>query len=295
MTMSIQSRSRMAHIAKNIPDPRRKLLPSIAASPARLRTTGDRDLPAANSMSAVTSRYLAAPLDGIGTPVPFARGTQIYGECDSAKYLYMIVKGTVRTCRMTLDGHRRIVGFYFPGDLFGFETGDAHTLSAEAVSQTTVRMIRRSVMAASADQQERVAHFLCNTLYREIAREQEHIVRLGKPALERVADFLLEMTRRFPHPVTLELPMSRQDIADHLDITIETVSRTLRQLMKNAVLESIHGRRITLGSRSAMNRICERPSVGYRDGYARYLPSSGEPARSTRWKTLRPSGERSSS
>jgi CRP/FNR family nitrogen fixation transcriptional regulator len=224
-------------------------------------------------MSALTSRYSPPHFDGIGTLVPFARSTQIYGECEPVKYLYMIVKGAVRTCRMTLDGRRRIVGFYFAGDLFGFEAGDAHTLSAEAVSPAIVRMIRRTVIAASAGQQEQIAHFLCKTLYREIAREQEHIVRLGKPALERVADFLLEMARRFPHSVALELPMSRRDIADHLDITIETLSRALRQLMKRAALESVQGHRITLGARGTLTQICEHSPVTSRDRQAPHTPS----------------------
>ena len=78
---------------------------------------------------------------------------------------------------------------------------------------------------------------------------------LIKSAQERVATFLLEMAQRAPAGATVELAMSRQDIADYLGLTIETVSRTLTLLERNAAIEVSTSRRIVLRNHSALNRL----------------------------------------
>src|SRR6185312_15646905 len=89
---------------------------------------------------------------------------------------------------------------------------------------------------------------------RELQRVQDHIMVLIKSAQERVASFLLEMAGRAGGGA-VELPMSRQDIADYLGLTIETVSRTLTQLEKTAAIELPTSRRIVLRNRSALSRL----------------------------------------
>ena len=78
---------------------------------------------------------------------------------------------------------------------------------------------------------------------------------LIKNAQERVAGFLLEMAERAAGGGAVELPMSRQDIADYLGLTIETVSRTLTQLEKTAAIELPTSRRIVLRNRPALSRL----------------------------------------
>jgi CRP/FNR family nitrogen fixation transcriptional regulator len=78
---------------------------------------------------------------------------------------------------------------------------------------------------------------------------------LVRNAQERIAAFLLEMAERNPSEDELELPMSRQDIADYLGLTIETVSRTLTQLEKTAAIELPTSRRVLLRNRSALTRL----------------------------------------
>src|SRR5262249_43324186 len=90
---------------------------------------------------------------------------------------------------------------------------------------------------------------------RELQRVQDHILLLIKTAQERVAAFLLEMARRLPAGNAVELPMSRQDIADYLGLTIETVSRTFTQLENAATIEVPTSRRIVLRNRPALNRL----------------------------------------
>jgi CRP-like cAMP-binding protein len=186
------------------------------------------------------------PLDHIGRSLSVPYGAQIYGEGDPAKYLYVVISGAVRACRFSFDGRRQIVRFSLPGDTFGFEPGVYHTVSTEAINNTFVRQIGQNVCYEMAAHNEEVAHHLWISVYRQLARDQEHILRLGKAAAERLSDFILELAGRIPNSGTLLLPMSRQDIADHLGLTIETVSRTITNLRRTGMIESANGRRIAI-------------------------------------------------
>jgi CRP-like cAMP-binding protein len=191
----------------------------------------------------------------MGAPMSFARNAEIYGENEPADYLYKVASGTVRTYKVLVDGRRQIGAFYLPGDIFGLETGDEHTFSAEAISDCKIIVIKRSAVDALAARNNDVAREMWALTARELQRVQEHILMLIKSAQERVAGFLLEMANRASGSGAVELPMSRQDIADYLGLTIETVSRTLTQLEKNAAIEVPTSRRIVLRNRFALNRL----------------------------------------
>jgi CRP-like cAMP-binding protein len=191
----------------------------------------------------------------MGALVPFARNSEIYGENEPADYLYKVVSGTVRTYKVLVDGRRQIGGFHLPGDLFGFETGDEHTFSAEAITDCKIIVIRRSTVVALAARDNDIARQMWALTARELQRVQDHIMVLIKSAQERVAGFLLEMAGRAAGGGAIELSMSRQDIADYLGLTIETVSRTLTQLEKAAAIELPTSRRIVLRNRSALARL----------------------------------------
>ena len=98
-------------------------------------------------------------------------------------------------------------------------------------------MIKRSAVVGLAARDNEVARQLWALTSRELRRVQDHILLLIKTAEERVVSFLLEMAARRPGANAVELPMSRQDIADYLGLTIETVSRTLSQLEDTAAIE----------------------------------------------------------
>jgi len=191
----------------------------------------------------------------MGTVVPFQPGRLIYSETDPADYLYVVMTGFVRGYRITSEGRRQIVAFYVPGDLFGFERGDDHTVSADAVNDVRLKMIKRAVAMGAAARDQSVGRQLWDALAAEQYRDQEHIVRLGKSARQRVASFLLELSRRSPAAGRNGLPMSRQDIADHLDLTIETVSRMLTQLKSVSAIAIADARRITIRNTIALERL----------------------------------------
>jgi CRP/FNR family transcriptional regulator, nitrogen fixation regulation protein len=185
-------------------------------------------------------------------PILFAPNSEIYGEAEPTEYLYQVVSGAVRTYKVLTDGRRQVGGFYLAGDVFGLEISKEHTFSAEAITKARVLVIKRRSLAAMAKRDHEVARQLWALTGGELERAQRHILLLIKSAQERVASFLLEMAERISADGCVELPMSRQDIADYLGLTIETVSRMLTLLEREGAIEISSTRRIVLRQRSAL-------------------------------------------
>jgi CRP/FNR family nitrogen fixation transcriptional regulator len=206
--------------------------------PMRAPPTAERD-----------TRVGSIALAGLHTS--FARNAQIYREKEPAQHLYKVTSGTVRTCKVLVDGRRHIGAFYLPGDMFGLEPGDSHTASAEAVVDAEVLVIKRSMAITFRYWDDEVTCLM----RRELQQTQEHLLLLIKTAPERVATFLLEMAARIRSGDEIELPMSRRDVADHLGLTIETVSRTLTQLENQSVIALPTAKRIVLRNRAVLKRL----------------------------------------
>jgi CRP/FNR family nitrogen fixation transcriptional regulator len=191
----------------------------------------------------------------MGATMSYPRHAEIYGQDEPAEYLYKVVSGAVRTYKILSDGRRQIGGFYLPGDIFGLEFADEHSLSAETLTDAKILLIKRATLNALAGHNTAIARDLFALVGRELQRVQERMLLLIKSAQERVVSFLLEMAARAPGGHCIELPMSRQDIADYLGLTIETVSRTLTCLESCAAIEVPTSRRIVLRDRAALSRM----------------------------------------
>ena len=198
---------------------------------------------------------LAQSMQLMGAVMSFPRNSEIFGENEPADYVYRVISGSVRTYKILSDGRRQVGGFYLPGDIFGLEFAEEHTFSAEAIGDAKVVVVKRSALTALADRDPAIGHELFALTGRELRRVQDRVLLLVKSAQERVAGFLLEMAERASAGNTVELPMSRQDIADYLGLTIETVSRTLTGLESAAAIEVPTSRRIVLRNRSALSRL----------------------------------------
>ncbi len=207
------------------------------------------------SFSARSGPLPEGPFGLMGAPMRFARNAEIYGEDEPAEFLYQVVSGAVRTYRMLDDGRRQVVAFYLAGDVFGVEAGDVHLSSAEAIGDSQVLVVKRSSVMARADHERDLAKQLWTLTVRELQRVQQHSMVLIKSAEERVAGFLLEMVSRCSGSLTVELPMSRQDIADYLGLSIETVSRTFTQFVQSGTIALETSRRIQCRNRAALSRL----------------------------------------
>jgi CRP/FNR family nitrogen fixation transcriptional regulator len=166
----------------------------------------------------------------------YRKGTEIYGEKELAEYVYQVKRGAVRTYKLLSDGRRQIGAFHLMGDIFGLDNGEQHRFTAEAVVETTVRLIERKSLQTVAEADAMVARSLLSMTTSNLEHAENHLLLLGrKTSVERVAAFLSEMDRR-RGANTMSLPMSRRDIADYLGLTLETVSRALSRLQRAGAL-----------------------------------------------------------
>jgi CRP/FNR family nitrogen fixation transcriptional regulator len=205
--------------------------------------------PAPGAQSGMTSDALG--VDGVR--MIYGRNEEIFGEGEPAACVYRVLKGVVRTYRILSDGRRQVAEFFLPGDVFGLEAGEDHRTSAEAVIECELVSIRRHQLADRAMADSPTGHKLWSLTLHHLRRSEEHMLVLGrKNACERVAWFLMDMSERIPAPDRLDLPMSRQDIADYLGLTIETVSRTMTQLQDDGMITLPSCRHVVLRNRHGL-------------------------------------------
>jgi CRP/FNR family nitrogen fixation transcriptional regulator len=188
-----------------------------------------------------------------GTRMHFRRNEEIFGEGERAEYLYRVVSGAVRIMRFSSDGRRQILGFHLPGEVFGIELGDKYSLTAEALEATEVVMVRHSLLERAAAEDPRAARCWLEYASRTLTDARDHALILGrKGAGERLAAFLLDLSKRLLRGQELDLPMSRADIADYLGLTIETVSRTFTEMERQHTIGLPSSRHVVMRNRSSL-------------------------------------------
>ncbi len=188
-------------------------------------------------------------LKAIGTIAHFTRNQTIFSEGDPAAYSFKIMSGAVRLCKLLPDGRRQIAGFRMAGDFFGLDGDGDYMLTAESLSETTVVRYARNHLNRLEQEQGDVRHRVMDMLRRDLWAAQTHLIMLGRQtAKERVASFLLQLAERGDHGNgdSIAIPMGRQDMADYLGLTIETVCRAISELRRQHIIGVPDRHRIVL-------------------------------------------------
>ncbi|MGO9673285.1 MAG: helix-turn-helix domain-containing protein [Methylocella sp.] len=191
-----------------------------------------------------------------GQVLHFAPDGEIYGDGDENASFYKVLSGVVRTCKFRSDGRRQIDAFHLPGEVFGFDASARHRLSAEAVCDCAVVAYRWRALEAPSEIDDRLVGQFFAYAMQNLQRAQDHSLLLGRrSAAQKVAAFLVEMLDRGACDHVIDLAMARQDIADYLGLTIETVSRTLSNLERDVVISLPTARRVCVNNAQALRRI----------------------------------------
>ena len=193
-----------------------------------------------------------------GIQMVLVKDEELFAEGDEAEFFYQVVSGAIRSYKLLSDGRRQIDAFHLRGDIFGLEAGNEHRFSAEAIGNATVVAYRRSRLSSLVQDDATFRDRIMTATLRSLERAQDHMLLLGrKTAQEKMATFLLDMADRLSKDDEhFELPMQRSDIADHLGLTIETVSRTLTQFARSSLIRLLPaGRSIGLCNKLALRSL----------------------------------------
>lgn len=168
----------------------------------------------------------------------FDPGQHLFHQGDDDNNIYKIESGLVRLYRILNDGRRQIISFRFAGDILGFKVGAGRHYAAEAVTSVRVRSLDQNSAYRRLRDEPALAPQLIDLLSQELENARGQIAVLNRrSAIEKLAAFILELHRRQGECGTVEIPLSRTDIADFLGLTIETVSRNLTKLRTKGIIE----------------------------------------------------------
>lgn len=193
------------------------------------------------SVCAALSLNELAQLEAISQRVRLAPRKSLFTQDDEAGAVYNVTDGTMRLSRLLSDGRRQVMGFALIGDFLGLALTERFTVTAEALTPVTLCRFPRPAFKALIEDMPHLLERLHERAGYELSLAQDQMMLLGRrTAAEKVASFLSGLRARYLRvgltSVTLELPMGRQDIADHLGLTIETVSRMLTRLDRERVI-----------------------------------------------------------
>ena len=182
-----------------------------------------------------------AELEALAKPVCYAQRQQMFAQDEPADCVYNVTAGSVRLYRLLPDGRRQVVGFAIPGDFLGLSMSERTVFGAEALEPVNACKFSREAFAQLVDDRQHLLRRRYGLASHELSLAQEQMVIIGRrTAEERVVCFLIGLRKRwaqFNHnSVTVPLPMTRQDIADFLGLTIETVSRAISKLAREKAL-----------------------------------------------------------
>lgn len=180
------------------------------------------------------------------------KGEMLYRHGDPLRALYAIRSGSLKTTGLIEDGRAQVTGFYLPGELLGMDAinADQHPCNAEALETSEVCDIPYTALEELAQKVPGLQHQLLRIMSREIVRDEDMLMMLGRmSAEERLASCLMSFSRRLARlgdsVVEFKLSMSRQDLGDYLGLALETVSRLLTRFQDEGLI-SVHGRQIVL-------------------------------------------------
>jgi CRP/FNR family transcriptional regulator, anaerobic regulatory protein len=174
---------------------------------------------------------------------PLKKGAYLFKQGNSFKSIYVVRSGSFKTFTSGIDGKEQIVGVHLPGELLGLGAlnDGVHSSSAKALEVSNLCELPFSKVESLSHILPSLLHQLLTLMSKEISNECKTIVFLGKKtAQERLATYVLSLSFRYEQrgfsPYEISLSLSRADIANYLNLAVETVSRMFSQFQKNKII-----------------------------------------------------------
>ena len=185
------------------------------------------------------------------------RGQSLLVDGDRADFAYNVISGGIKLFKSLSDGRTQITGFLLAGDFLGLPVRGTYVYSAEALADTVLCQFPRDPLQAAFEKHPRLQARLLTAVTDDFSSAQEHMLLLGrKTAVERLCSFLrnlLERAERVGGTVDpLTIPLLRNEIADYLGLTIETVSRAFTLLRQVGLISMNRADEIIIMDRMAL-------------------------------------------
>ncbi|MBT59248.1 MAG: nitrogen fixation protein FixK [Acidiferrobacteraceae bacterium] len=190
----------------------------------------------------------------------FTDKENIFLQNDPSTHLYNITEGNVKIYQLLDDGRIQIIGFLYPGDFFGTYKNNKYNYSAEAIGNLRVCVFDQRILDKYMDQNPILAKELLNQTSYELTLAQDRMTVMGRlNAIEKIAIFFINISNQRKrigwqsNPISLS--MARQDIADYLGLTIETVSREISKLKTSNIIKIISSKQLFINDIEKLKQI----------------------------------------
>lgn len=216
----------------------------------------------------------------LGCEIRLVSGETLFDQGDTPLSVFTVTEGTLKSYRIFGDGRRQVIGFHMAGDFIGATGDESHAFTVEAIGDCRVCAFPIRRFDDFVEDHPPMERELYIAAARELAAAQRQMVLLGrKTAIERIASFFVALSRRSKAAGIIDLPMSRSDIADHLGLTKETVSRVLADLKAMRVIRLQAINRIEFLDRLRLQQIAAGAEGGWQHGRAgaKALPAAPSP------------------
>lgn len=190
---------------------------------------------------ALNSRELRK-LQRLATPVRFRAGQNIVAEGEAADQVYGLSQGVARVYKKLDDGRHQVLRFALPGDFLELPRGDRHGVSADAIGAVSASRFARSELFEFVQASRNMMRLMVDFAAEELKRSQEQMLFLGRGTPEeQLTAFLVDWRNRLPRRpgMLVSLPMSRRDIAAHLGMAPETLTRTFGKLQQKQIIRIV--------------------------------------------------------
>jgi CRP/FNR family transcriptional regulator len=204
----------------------------------------------------------------------FPAGHVIHAEGEVPPSFCAVLSGVVKLMKSLPNGSQQIVGLARPGDFLGRPFGGEARASAVAASEVKLCLFPRATIEGLTAESSTVKDWLYEHVADELEKAQEWIMLLGRMTAEqKIAAFLLAVIRdqraqepgpAAPAEITVELPISRTEIADYLGLTIETVSRQIARLRERKVITVGNSRSMIIHQPQVLEAVVESALPGER-------------------------------
>ncbi len=207
--------------------------------------------------SAISDLFVACVPHFEGMVVAYVPGQEVVGAGDPTENFFLVMDGLFRAAKFTADGRRQVFAFHMAGDLCGLEPDGTHKVTIEAQDHGSMAILPRSLCRLWMNDHPEMSAALFDGATRAWSLAIDHTMMIGcGSAEERLAWFLTTLSRSVSGSAGfVALPMHRQDIADYLGLTIETVSRTFTRLKYLGLINLSHVRRVHILRPDALARL----------------------------------------